>query len=322
MGMSAGRTGSWGHPLRWATLLALGLIVLRAHLPLSLRHAETDQDRIGPAPGPAGPRIVRLPHSVDEDARAQSRAPAPGGDALKARMMDPRAAVVGTRDYQEAYLRGRAEADAQLEQGRATVYLFGSGMMTELTDRRTGLPLQWIGGCAIDAKVVGRMDGHNDRLEEQIRAHGLPANSFKRWENELFDLKTYCAARPGSEGPHPLFAGGPALKSPDGAVAIRPVTTRREGPDGRRGDRLGIVVVGKAPERPAVEVAFDRGRSEVFWGPDGSGFAVIRCRGADRDRYMALDLKGVRWLRFEPGDDDSVRRVGVGTSPPGLPSRP
>jgi hypothetical protein len=239
-----------------------------------------------------------------------------------ARMMDPRATFVGTREYQQAYRRGRAEADAELGRGRATVYACRSGMLTEFVDRRTGLPFLWIGGCAIGADAFGRMDGHNDRIEEQIMARGLPANSLKRWEKEIFDLKGYCTARPGDMGPHPLSAGGRAWKSPDGAFAIRSVTRRWLNNDGRWGDRLGIVVGEDASQRPTVEVPFDRGRSELFWGPEGSGFAVIRCRGADRDWYMALDVKAVQWLRFEPGDEDPASRVGVGTFPPGPVSQP
>jgi hypothetical protein len=111
------------------------------------------------------------------------------------------------------------------------------------------------------------------------------------------------------------------LKSPDGAFAIRPVATRTEHPDGRREDRVGIVVVGDGSELPAPTVDFAPGRSELFWGPHGSGFAVFHCREADRDSYKALDLREVQWLRFESEDEDSVPRRDEGPSPPGPPSR-
>ena len=162
----------------------------------------------------------------------------------------------------------------QLRENRATLYVYGAGVVLESIDRPTGLPYEWIGGDAIDARLLGWEAGHNDRIREHVKAHGPPAGSFKQWDKELFDLKGYFALRRQSEEPHRLSAGGPALKSPDGAFTIRPVKSTIVKPDSSREDRLGIAAVEPGAGRPVAEVFFDEGRSELVWGPNGSGFAV------------------------------------------------
>jgi hypothetical protein len=301
-------------------LLALVLALLFAHRSFPLRDPVPGPDRAAPAlRPPPSTGTAHLPYVIDENVRVRSMPSAPPAGAMMGRMMDLRAAFKDMPEYRPAYQQGRAEAEAQLKENRAGLYASGPRMTTESTDRQTGLPLEWIGGCAIDPSLLGRTDGHNDRIREAIAAHGPPANSFKRWDKELFDLKGYCARRRESVAPHRLCADGPALKSPDGRFTVRPVKTRVEGPNGRGADRLEIVVGEPGFERPAAVVDFDEGPAELVWGPQGSGFAVIHCRRHEHDRYMALDLRTGRWLRCESEDDDSVQRVGVGDPPAGPP---
>jgi hypothetical protein len=221
-----------------------------------------------------------------------------------------------TPQYRAAYLQGRAEAEAQLKAGKATLYTSGAGMMAEYLDFETGLHRQYIGGCMPDATIVGRMDGHNQRIEESIKTRGLPANSFKRWEEELSDLPGYFALRSCSEPPRRLFPGGAALRSPDGAFTVRAVDWPIAMADGSRGGGLGIVVGRPGFERPPAHVYGDGGCSELVWGPEGSGFAVIRCRRPDRDGYIALDLRTGWWLRCVSEGDDSDPRMYEGDPPP------
>ena len=320
MGLSAGQTGSRGKSWAWAALLVLVLALVGAHLILDRNDAERSDDRRESAPQPPpGTGTARLVHSIDDNRGVPSMSPAPSGGVGMGKMMGIDAAFKDTPEYCVASHHGRAEADSQLKEGTARLYAFGAGMTLERVDRETGLPMEWIGGCAIGPALFGRIAGHNDRIQEHIKAHGLPANSFKGWDKELFDLKGYFARRRQSEEPHRLSPGSPALKSPDGGFTVRPVNSPIVKPDGRREDRLGLVVGGPTAERPVADVFFDEGRSELVWGPKGSGFAVIRCPRSDHDRYMALDLTRGSWLRCESGDEGPVDRVRVGEPPAGHP---
>ena len=96
-------------------------------------------------------------------------------------------------DYQKGYHAGRAEADEQLIAGKATLYTYGLRRHDEIEflDRETGLPFEPVAGCVVNETIHGRAAGHNDRIREFIAERGLPRNSFKRWEKDLFDLKGY-----------------------------------------------------------------------------------------------------------------------------------
>src|SRR4029079_8397779 len=58
------------------------------------------------------------------------------------------------------------------------------------------------------------------RIEAYIKEHGLPANSFKRWEKELFDLRGFFESQVKVTSPVSLAARGPAAKSPDGGWEV------------------------------------------------------------------------------------------------------
>ena len=132
--------------------------------------------------------------------------------------------------YGNAYKLGVAEADEELNAGNATIYQYGLvDMMTlELLDRRTGLPLYGIAGCKVDDAIIGRAEGHNHRIDEVIAKRGLPSNSFKPWEKELFDLKGCYQTRSKTEKSFRLALGGPPAKSPDGKCTLRLVKTQLE----------------------------------------------------------------------------------------------
>jgi hypothetical protein len=200
-------------------------------------------------------------------------------------------------EYEAAYKLGRMEADQELKVGRATIYTYGLRNLFEYLDRKTGLPEKGIAGCVVDDTIMGRGAGHNARIAEYIKEHGLPSNSFKRWEKELFDLKTYYESRTEAERPHRLTRGDPALRSPDGRYTFRPVKTWFEKDDGRLTDTLGIAVGGDGIRHDVLTVLWDEGDTDFLWGPEGSGFAVVRCMWKEKPWYMALDLKRGRWLR-------------------------
>ena len=140
-------------------------------------------------------------------------------------------------EYQAAYKQGREEADRELRDQAATIYTWGLGDLFENLDRETGLPYYGF-GCKGDDKLEGRVDGHNDRITEHIKANGLPKESFKPWEKELFGLQDYFESRRKHEKPEILAADGTALKSPDGTCTLKPVV-KQETNEGRVVKTLG-----------------------------------------------------------------------------------
>ncbi len=212
---------------------------------------------------------------------------------------DPRAEMKTTEEYHAAYRKGRAEADRELEQGRATIYTYGLRRDGENLDRKTGLPCQAIAGCVVGSTSRGRADGHNARIEEHIKAHGLPANSFKRWEKELLDLKGYIAVRLKAGPAVPLKVDGPAAKSPDGKHSVRAAKVTDKWLDGKPYDHVVLIVdEGRTSERPVALIGL-KDEPRLLWGLEGSGFAVVLYQSVLGERAEAIDLNRAWWLRTE-----------------------
>ena len=211
---------------------------------------------------------------------------------------DPLGAIRKSDEYQAAYKQGRAEADRELNDQSATIYTYGLGDLCENLDRETGLPYNGF-GCVVDDKILGRTDGHNDRIMESIKANGLPKNSFKPWERELFGLKGYVESRRKHDKPETLTADGPALKSPDASYTIKPIVKQIER-DGKVVKTLAIELSGngRKPEEIWLFARADE-KTELFWGPKESGFVVVAIRDSRYDQFEVLDLRRGRMLRME-----------------------
>jgi hypothetical protein len=85
-----------------------------------------------------------------------------------------------SKEFRNGYKQGVAEAEKELKEGRPTLYLSGLQMSLEHLDKETGLPYRVIAGCVVDDGIVGREQGHDETIREHIKAHGLPASSFKK----------------------------------------------------------------------------------------------------------------------------------------------
>jgi hypothetical protein len=212
---------------------------------------------------------------------------------------DPFPAIAQSKEYRDAFDMGVKEAEKELRNGTATLMIWGlqRGWFEHL-DQETGLPKRPIARCVVGAEIFGREVGHNETIRKSITAHGLPSNSFKKWEKELFDLKGFWGRQMKTTQPIPLHAGGPLLKSPDGRFTIQPVKPEEKGSDGVIHHDLGLRVSGNG-SGPRTEDIIWSGETDLLWGPQGSRFAVIRCRGKTSVDYMALDLQRVAWLRWE-----------------------
>jgi hypothetical protein len=192
-----------------------------------------------------------------------------------------------------AYWRGRAEANAEWRDGRATIYTSGKPSPFKLTnlDQDTGLPYQAIAGCVITPTIWNRQAGHNDRIHELIQRHGPPPNSFKRWKHDLFNLTSYFRTLSVIQRPRHIEVGGPDVISPDGTTQIHALRSEY-------GLKLEIHRDGVA--HPPLMIGFAKDtKADLHWGPEGSGFAVLLVGKGPPLYLYALDLDRGKWLRRE-----------------------
>jgi hypothetical protein len=199
---------------------------------------------------------------------------------------------IAASDRQDpSYQQGVAEANAELERGAATLYTYGLRRELSLFDRKTGLPLLAIAGCMVSEHTLCRAQGHNDTINRYIAQRGLPPNSFKPWEWELYHLKKYYALRMKTETPARLVLGGPAVKSPAGKFAVRLVDRPLEGTDGTLTPNLSMIVTVDGKDTEGVYVASEAA-IDFLWGPPGSGFIAVRTKAKDgMNWFSAVDLK-------------------------------
>lgn len=205
------------------------------------------------------------------------------------------------------YAVGWWDAERELWRGEATIYALGGLRFGDFChiDRDTGLPIHFVCGCVIGAGDFARVQGHNDHIEQYIRWHGLPKNTLKPWEKELFNLKRSFDDQARTKPPKRLFAGGPAVVSPDGTNSVRPVPSVKDDlcPD----DSLTVVIAEGDVVLNEWYVRSDKGDSDLLWGPEDSRFAVIRSIAEGGARYAAYDLRTGRCLRTETWGDGKRR---------------
>jgi hypothetical protein len=87
------------------------------------------------------------------------------------------------------YAAGWWEAESELWRGEATIYRLGEPIVGGICNINPdmGLPVRVRSGCMTRAGDSEWVKGHNDHIAQYIRWHGLPTNTFKPWERELFD---------------------------------------------------------------------------------------------------------------------------------------
>lgn len=208
-------------------------------------------------------------------------------------------------EFEAAYAKGCEEAARELEQGRPVLYTYG--LVRNTLDRETGLPLVAISGCLVDDAILGRAAGHNERLKEQIAAHGALAGSYKAWDKELFDLKGFFAAADAAKRSGTLELDGPIVKSPDGksSLGLRRIPADPNSAAATASDLLASSEKGETTISLAPHLS-SAGKVEVAWGPEGSNLAMVRwsdlSANSAADRVIAaVDVKIGRWIRQETG---------------------
>jgi hypothetical protein len=217
-------------------------------------------------------------------------------------------AVLGTgawafAEYQRNglyYAAGWWAAECELWRGEATIYTLFTRIGLADTcniDRGTGLPVRGLSCCR---HVIGdseRVKGHNDHIAQYIRWNGLPRNTFKPWVRELLDLYHYFDGRSLRDVPLRLLVDGPAIVSPDGRHSVRLVQRAKDTVctfDSRR-----VVIYAGNVVLHEHFAHFEKGDSDLLWGPKGSRFAVIRSVCEKKEHYVAYDLRTGSRLREE-----------------------
>jgi hypothetical protein len=201
------------------------------------------------------------------------------------------------------YASGWWEAGRELWRGEATIYDFDGGYTSTVGDfccfdRDTGLPIHGVGwSYGMQRGGCERVHGHNDRIAQYIRWHGLPKNTLKPWQQELFDLYRYFDDRSRTDVPTRLLAGGPAVVSPDGRNSVRLVEGAKDA-EIPYNSRTVVITAGNVVLHQYY-AHLEKGESDLLWGPEGSRFAVIRSVYQQREHYVAYDLRTGWELRDE-----------------------
>ena len=207
-------------------------------------------------------------------------------------------AVSETETYKAAYLHGWAEADENLRQGEAQIFVAGPRDHLENVDHETALPVLDLGRELEDA-TRGRLAGNNNRIVEFIEKHGSPSNSYKRWTRGLFDMAAYFAEREQAGATVRLAAQLSPMISPDDRLVIRVEKRppRRETPDWRILLNFASPVLNK----PWVETLRYRtsGECDLTWGMEDSHLVFFRWTLDRKVSYADLDTRApAHWLRL------------------------
>jgi hypothetical protein len=197
------------------------------------------------------------------------------------------------------YSAGWWEAEQELWQTSATIYQLGGYRLGDIcsVDQETGLPVARITGCMVEVGDEERLKGHNDHIDQYIHWHGLPSNTLKPWEQELFHLKRWFDDQSRNDRPKRLVGGTTAVIAPDGIHGVRPV--QDVDLDGSPSEGLKIIVACKGVVVNQRYARVSKGESELLWGPKNAPFFVIRSVTQDCEEYCAFDSRTGRHLNTE-----------------------
>ncbi len=196
------------------------------------------------------------------------------------------------------YASGWWDAECELSQGNATIYGSFGRILDDICciDQETGLPIAGVLGCVIRHEKVKRVEGHNDHIAQYFRWHGLPKNTLKPWEKELFHLKRFFDDQSRTDGPKRLRIGGPAVVSPDGRNSVRLAAGVKA--DGSPDDSLKVVIAAGNVVLGDWYLFF-KGDPDLFWGPVASRLVVIRSVSDKTEHNEAYDPRTGPRLREE-----------------------
>jgi hypothetical protein len=200
--------------------------------------------------------------------------------------------------YKTIYRKSSDEAETALKEGRPRLFSYGMLGISDL-DPETGLAVERIAGCCVDAEVLGRAEGTNDRVRAWFKEHGPTPNSLLRWKDELTDLPAFFAARTKARATISLRIGGPTLKSPDGRFSLRQVAVQvKRGilPNRWTVTTIGLEVSERGVVREVLADYFGDGLTDLAWGPPGAPFAVVKHLRDEGPDFYILHLRPVDWV--------------------------
>lgn len=214
--------------------------------------------------------------------------------------------------FRKGYEQGRREADAQIASGVVTIYAYGLRMPLSNFDPDTGLPFQAIAGCVVDDQILGRAQGHNERVLQYVKSGKTPMNSHKDWTDDLNDLLRTYTSQSQLQKPVRLTAGGPPFVSPDGRFKVQFVCSEcdQQKPVAPMHLEAKLMIAAPGSKSPRSYTCFHgKNPMDFVFGPRGSGFGVIRTETPERVvDFQAVDLHVPCLLK---GESHDVTREGL-----------
>jgi len=194
--------------------------------------------------------------------------------------------------YLRGYRLGLAQAKKDISDSKAVI-LDPNDSLEESVDRATGL-LLWPMGDVTDRGTDGYVAGYNATIYAHIKKHGIPAYSWKRWEDIIFNAAAYFDRDPNLK-PDILRNGSTGITSPESDTLIT-LKTNAAG---------NVYLICFGLDSNNCEMAWPvspvNDELKCVWGPRGSNLLFIRglyCR-TKTPVTGVLDVSRGLELRFD-----------------------
>ena len=219
-----------------------------------------------------------LVHGEDHPARHESD---PSVRNFEMRPIDPGPTNSDTA-FQAGYDIGWKLAEAELQNGKPSWYIGGLGAGTRKSiSSLTGVPHYPAAGCVVDNRIDGTSAGHNDRVLKYIADHGIPELP-RLWKYQhRGDLQQVCRTNTKPDSVPRIWAGSPALTSPDSVFTLQFISVSQYWP-------RPYLQISHSDTTVYVEIPQTEWDTlQVFWGPSEDSIAVIR---TSKRHLSLLDL--------------------------------
>ena len=180
------------------------------------------------------------------------------------------------------------------------MWIAGDFGLLEEIDRETGLYFEPIPPVGDYDYIIHdkRVQSHNETIKKYIKDNGIPKNSFKPWEKQLFNLRAFYEAQSQINQAIHLDLGGAEVVSPEGKYGLKlEMRTMKTQP---ATNQICLTSINSNKEEASMIV--NQPQINLVWGPPGSWFMVFERRrlqnGATKD-YVAYDLRNQRVIRYE-----------------------
>lgn len=197
--------------------------------------------------------------------------------------------------YLLSYVQGIDEARRAIESGNPVLYRYGFVSFFECVDEETGLFYVTRGGCRIDTKTRGRIEGFNNTIRRRLQSVGSLDGSYKRWVSSLFDLRGSFEAAEREEAPARLEPGGEATFADLGRVVHAHTSVSKTGSPWK----IVLEIQGPQGQIGSLPMYTNDSGVDLIRGPSDSNLVFLRYRKSGALRYAAIDIEKARLLRVD-----------------------